>query len=188
MAIKGIFCIEGGWASKLTSEESVLPLLTFIRGMQGAPYVHRYVDTADALAGLLGKWSQKQYARYSLGYLGFHGSAGQIHLGRRTISLEELAEMIGPRAEGKVLYFGSCGVVKADDEVLDDFMRRTRLRAMCGYEADVDWFESAAFDLLLFDALLHYTRATDAENRLWSRAPDLFENLGFTFRHRSQLT
>jgi hypothetical protein len=57
---KGIFCVEGGWSAKLTDNDSVLPLLTFIRGNGEVPFIHRYVETVDALEYLLRKWSQKQ--------------------------------------------------------------------------------------------------------------------------------
>jgi hypothetical protein len=183
----GIFCVEGGWSSRLTDNDSVLPLLTFIRGNGEVPFIHRYVETVDALESLLSKWPQKQYERYSLGYLGFHGSPGILHLGRRRVSLEMLATMLGTSAAGKFLYVGSCGVLDVEQDRLRAFVRATRLRGIAGYRADVDWFESSAFDLLLFDALTRYERPTAAENWLRRRVPDLMENLRCRFFHRSQL-
>lgn len=100
MGRTGIFCVEGGWSNRLTDNDSVLPLLTFIRGNGEVPFIHRYVETVDALELLLGKWSQKQYARYSLGYLGFHGSPGVLHLSRQKVTIDQLARCWapGPRA------------------------------------------------------------------------------------------
>jgi hypothetical protein len=184
---QGIFCVEGGWSSRLTDNDSVLPLLTFVRGRGEVPFIHRYVETFDALETLLVKWSQKQYSRYSLGYLGFHGSPGTLHLGRRRLALPELAEMLGKGASGKFLYLGSCGVLDVERDELKQFMKATDLRGIAGYRADVDWFESSAFDLLLFDALTYYPRATDAENWLRKRVPDLMGNLECRFVHRSQM-
>ncbi len=187
MGKMGIFCVEGGWSSKLTDNDSVLPLLTFIRGNGDIPFIHRYVESADALALLLRKWTQKQYANYSLGYFGFHGAPGAILLGPKRVSLRELAEMLGDGCAGKVLYFGSCAVLDADEADLASFVKATGLRAIAGYSKDVDWFESAAFDLMLFDALVYYSRPTDAEARLRKRAPELIKNLGFQMVHSAHL-
>jgi hypothetical protein len=165
----------------------VLPLLTFIRGNGEVPFIHRYVETLDAFRAVIRKWPQKQYARYSLGYLGFHGSPGTIHLGRQKVSLEDLGEMLDGCGEGRVLYLGSCGVLDVDRDRVSDFLRRTKLRAVVGYRDDVDWFESSAFDLLLLDSLIRYERPTGAENWLRRRVPDLMGNLGCRFFHRSQL-
>lgn len=38
----------------------------------------------------------------------------------------------------------------------------TKLNTVCGYARDVEWFESAAFDLLVLSALCSYRRPSDA--------------------------
>jgi hypothetical protein len=95
--------------------------------------------------------------------------------------------MLGTTAAGKFLYLGSCGVLDVERDELIEFMKATKLRGVAGYRADVDWFESSAFDLLLFDALIRYERPTDAENWLRRRVPDLMAHLHARFVHRSQV-
>lgn len=180
----GIFCIEGTWSPKLTDSTSVLPLLTYIRGISGIPYIHRYVETVEGLENLILRWPQKQYAHYTLGYLGFHGTPGCLNVGRRQLSLARLGELLEGRGEGKTIYFGSCSVLDAPDGELRDFVRQTGVRAVAGYVAAVDWFESSAVDLLLIDALDQYERLPYAERWLWRSAPDLLRRLGFKMIHQ----
>ena len=57
-----------------------------------------------------------------------------------------------------------------------DISRQVQARCIAGYEKDVSWFESSAFDLLLFDALTRFSHI-DAVDR-WLRK----EYLGFVRR------
>jgi hypothetical protein len=180
----GIFCVEGGWSPKLTNRDSVLPLLHFVRGMERIDgLVHRYVDTVDGLIEVVKRWGQNQYAHLSLGYFGFHGEPGQVRLGRKSVSLDQLGDVLEGCCRGRVVYFGSCGVMADDTRAAERFMRKTGARAVAGYRKDVDWFESAAFDLLLLDALTHYQRLPYAERWLMNEHGQLAGKLGFTMLH-----
>jgi hypothetical protein len=175
----GIFCVEGGWSSKLTSEASVLPLLEFLRSVGQIRFVHDEVHTLDAFAYVVDKWPQRQYASYSIGYFGFHGVPGSLLLGRRKITLEDMAEQLRGRCAGKIIYFGSCRVIDVPKKRLEDFRRITKARAVAGYEEDVDWFESAAFDLVLFDALTRYKHLDATERWITQRYGRTAKQLGF---------
>jgi hypothetical protein len=177
-----VFCVEGAWSSKLTQEESVLPLLTFVRGLTGIPYIHRYVDTPDAFKDLLKRWPQKQYDKYSIGYFGFHGTEGAIHFRHKNrLTLEQVAEVFQGRGKGKLMYFGSCSVLNVPNEQIDEFLKKTKLRAVCGYRSEVDWFESAAFDLLLIERLTNAGSFPVALKQMVERHQDFVHRLGFKY-------
>ena len=144
----------------------MLPVLELLDGRNVLEYVHRDVGTTDELEYYLGKWLQRGYERFGTGYLAFHGDAGALKVGRSWLGLDQLAEMIDGRGAGRVMYFGSCGTMAAPKGELAEFVRTTKLRAVCGYREDVDWIESAAFEILLVEALSRYKRMGYAENWL----------------------
>lgn len=162
--------------SRLTSRQSVKGLLDHLDNVGQVRYIHRPADTVDTALDYLTRWPQAQYREYSLGYLGLHGGAGQLHIGRRKLALEELGEALDGRCKGKTIYFGSCSVLGVPKHRIERFRRQVQARCVAGYEKDVDWFESSAFDLLLFEALTRYRRI-DAVDR-WLRN----EYLGFVRR------
>lgn len=182
-----IFCAEGGYSTRLTDTTSVLPLLTFMQGIGKIKHVHRYVETRESLEKLLRRWTQKQYASFSLGYLGFHGSPGTLHVGQDKVSLVELGKLLEDKCADKTIYFGSCSVLDSNPDDLASFVRQTGVKAIAGYTKDVDWFESAAFDLLLFSTLTGYQRLPYAEDYLRKEYPDLTDRLGFKMVHRAHL-
>ena len=52
-----------------------------------------------------------------------------------------------------MIIFGSCKTVSVGKTRLKAFMKRTGAIAVCGYETDVDWIRSTAFELLLLNTL-----------------------------------
>jgi hypothetical protein len=151
----GIFCLEGEWTNSLTSTLSVRPQLEMLvpHGISAVP-IHRDVATREELFYYLDKWLQPGYERYTVGYLAFHGEESCIGLGQEEVTLDELADSLGERARGRVLYFGSCGTLAAPDGVLHDFVLRTGVKAICGYTKEVEWLYAAAFDFILLPLLL----------------------------------
>jgi hypothetical protein len=84
--------------------------------------------------------------------------------------------------EGRYIYLGSCATLNTSQKLLDDFMRQTRGRLLCGYTKSVDWTEASAFDILLLTNLVNLDYRTGAERYLkgkifgpWS------EHLGLKF-------
>lgn len=142
------------------------------------PFIHRDVGTEAELEHYLAKWSQKRYSNYSLAYLAFHGTAEHIWIGRSKVTLDEIEAMLAGKCAGRVLYFGSCSTLDLEDGEIDRFRRAIGARAVCGYVEDVDWLESAAFELLLIDALTYYERIDAAFNYLHREYRALVDKLG----------
>lgn len=180
MSFAGIYCLEGDWSASLHDRTTVRPLLDLIElANPRTKTVHRGVGTVEELRYYAAKWSQRQYAKFALGWFVMHGEPGRLRLGRRFVTLEEFAEMLGRGAcAGKIVYFGGCSVVD-DEDAVAEFRRHTAARAVCGYTSDVDWMPAAAFELLLFDELLGRTQAPAAFARLADEHGPFANQLGF---------
>lgn len=175
---KGIFCLEGSWERRLDDRTSVLPTLDTLERLRIASYVHRDVGTEEELYLYLKKWTQRGYSSYEVLYFAFHGVRGGIKVGRGTVTLDDLAEKLQGKAAGRIIYFGSCSVMR-DTAAVARFKRVTKAKAVCGYTKDVDWVESAAFDLLLLESLMSGDRIDARFNRLSRNFGDLTKRLGF---------
>lgn len=160
-ALPGIFCLEGEWDPDLRRRQSVLPILELLERLDLARTIHRDVATRDELAFYLAKWGQKRYRDYEVLHLACHGDAGSIQLGRDEMGLEELAALVTGKSQGRVVYFASCLTLGLDEDRLVNFQKQTGAKAVVGYAKEIDWVDSAAFEVLLLDRLLRGNR-TDA--------------------------
>jgi hypothetical protein len=173
-----MLCLEGEWGSKLTDRTTVEHHLRMFEA-DGVSLIHRDVATLGELNHYMSRWTQKQYAEYRLLYLGFHGNDGCLSVGGKWVSLDEVADCIDGRAAGRIIYFGSCRTLGAPDAVLSEFCRRTKALAVAGYTKEVDWKESAAFDLLLLSELLYAKEPKFAYQRLTRKYDKFTHGLGF---------
>jgi hypothetical protein len=178
--VPGIFCLEGLWSPRLTDQASVKPLLELLEEHKKVRFLHWRISSISELESTVSKWPQRQYERFSLGYFGFHGVPGRLLVGRRYITLEQMGDVLAGQCTGKTLYFGSCGVLGIKQSEVEQFRRRTKARCVIGFkEQDVDWMVSAAFDLVLFDALTAYQRMDAVERYMKRNQPALVKKLGF---------
>ncbi|MCR9294087.1 MAG: hypothetical protein NXI32_15295 [bacterium] len=160
--VRGIFAIEGEWYSDLRHGVSFRPILEVINKLNRSPYVHRDAATREELFYYLTKWTQKRYSSYPILHLGFHGIRESILIGDGRsslcqVTLDELMDHMDGACSKRIIYFGSCETMNIDGRRLKSFLRKTDALAVCGYRFQVDMLKSAAFELLLFDALLCHT-------------------------------
>lgn len=151
----GVLCLES-WSGDLRNRDTVRPLLEVLDAQAGLKFIHRMVDSREQLIEYLVRW--QVLGGYRVGYLACHGSTGEIHVGGETVSLDDLGTLLadeGIDLSGRTLYLGGCAVMGVRRSVTKTLRERTRLACVCGYagEDGVDWLESAAFELLLFQAL-----------------------------------
>lgn len=175
----GVWCMEGAWSSRVTDVRSVGPVLSALEDAKQARQVRVHLNTPDDLAQALKRWTQNQHARYSIGYMALHGGPETIFTGRRQVTWRQIEQWTEGSLTGKTLHFGSCSVLDTSPKRREEFRRNTGLKAVTGFTKDVDWFESLAFELLLFEALTHYTRLADVEKHLKSVAGSLWKRTGF---------
>jgi len=153
---KGIFCLEGDWSGDLRRPSSVEPILAVI-DQQLTPkrhHIHRDIGTVGELKYYLSKWVQKQYVAYPILYLGFHGYPGLINIGdgrksESDVSLDALADHLQGSCERKLIHLTSCSTLRWHGAKINTFLKKTGALAISGYQTEVDWIASAAFELLV---------------------------------------
>lgn len=177
-----VFCLEGDWYPDLRQGTSIRPLLEL---MEREPTVdvravHRSVGTPEELDHYLGVWQQRRYASYRLGWLAFHGSPGTLHIGRRRLTVAQLADHMGPGScAEKIVYFGGCWIFSDSQRELTEFRKYVGAHTVCGYTEDVNWMEAAAFELLLLYTLASKRQLAGAFKYLTSNYGQLIRRLGF---------
>lgn len=159
--IHGVFCLETDWWNDLNRTSTVKPVLKLLSQRPGAhiPYVHRDVSTTEEFRHYCEKWTQRRNLPYPILYLSFHGEPGCLRVGdsRRsgsTISLDDLATILGLGLRGRIVHFGSCETLATDRRNIQRFLRSTGAVAATGFKKSVDWLYSSVFDVLLFDSLV----------------------------------
>lgn len=144
--------------------------------------VHRDIATRPELEYLLDKWLRMK-SRYDVLCLAFHGSAQTLHLGAEDVTLDDIADILENRCQNRTVYLSSCSTLAASDDVLRDFCRRTKARAIVGYTRNVDWVESVAFELILISELAHRTNMKPAYDAIVKNHRGMASRLGFRMAH-----
>lgn len=183
----GIFCVEGQWHRSLTDRSSVLPTLELLERRRAAEFIHKDVATEEELTYFLSRWVEPRYSRFQVGYLAMHGESKQVYVtDREPVEIDAIAQRLDGKCAGKRFYFGSCGVLKASDAVLVDFLQTTGAAMMCGYTRYVDWLECAAFETIVLNSLVNGKRIDSTEKTMrsnhWS---PLASRLGFKIVYAS---
>lgn len=185
---RGIFAIEGEWLSDLRGGLSFRPLLELMRSLNKSPFVHRDAATREELFYYLKKGTQARYARYPILYPGYHGEAESIIVGdgresNCRVMLSALMEWLDGCCSKRIIYIGSCSTMQIDERRLQTFLQRTGALAICGYRYPVEMLRSAAFELLLFNALLGNTLTLNGakamKRRIETEERALCKELGF---------
>ncbi|GAB4212895.1 MAG: hypothetical protein OHK0022_49320 [Roseiflexaceae bacterium] len=174
---KHIACLESLWNNDLEERWSVQPILALIANIQDCRLAHLTCNTEPEFAYNLSMLSRRR--QDGILYLAFHGAPGEIYLADGTnISLEQLAEYMETRFNGWIIHFGSCSTISVDQERLDQFIKATNVHMMIGYTKDVDWIESSAMDMLIFQALQQYVDLHAFWRSLQKNYPDLIAKTG----------
>jgi len=186
-AKQGVFCVEGEWEKNLTDRTTVIPLLELLSNLDLVKFARKDVATRGEFHLYVNRWLQRRYDQHDICYLAMHGDPGVIWAGDDAITLEDLAEMIGGRGHGRIMHFGTCSTLNVKPERIASFLSKTDLRAVCGYKADVDWIESAAFEILLLEALSRYKRIDAVLRSLDRDYPALVKRLKFTLHYPGRI-
>lgn len=161
-----------------------MPVLRALQEAGAANYVRRQVNDRDDLVRALTNWGQAQHKSYGLGYVAMHGSPGRVHIGRQAVDLASVAnELPRRRLDSKILHFGSCSVLE-DKRQRESLRKALGVRAVTGFTEDVDWFESLAFELILFDVMTYYKRTDAMEAYIHDNHRALAKRLGFVMERR----
>ena len=176
---KGIACLESFWSSNVERRLNVGPLLEIIASKNSSRFIHLTCNTRDELKFALKSIPAK--APFRVLYLAFHGRPGMIRLADGTaLSLDDLAAILGRKFSKWVIHFGACGTIHTTPAILRDFYRRTGAALLLGYTKNIDWVESAAMDLILFDWMLYSREVRSVWPRVKRRHPGLVSLTGLT--------
>ena len=155
--MKGVFCIEGFWYGDHRDHTSVYPVLDLVHRYQKLPFIHHRAGTFEEFCFSISRWKQKGFHKnYPLLYLAFHGDEGVIIIGKKRLTIEELADLLEDKCSGVVIYFGSCSTLKIRKNRIQSFMEKTGTVAILGYKLEVDWLTSASFEIRLLSHLLEH--------------------------------
>jgi hypothetical protein len=186
---KGVFCLEGEWHNRYERRWTVKPILELLdqSHIHRIPYIYRDVGTVTELEYYLSKWTLKQYKRFKILYLAFHGQQGAILIGDQrkgegVVKLAALAEKLAGKCKGRIILISSCSVMKGDKRHLKAFLKTTGAVAICGYSHDVDWMKSAAFDLLAIQAMQENAFLVRGARSIEKRIKHHARGLGLEFR------
>jgi hypothetical protein len=169
---KNIACVESLWDGNIESRLSVVPLLELASRVDEIRFSYLTCNTEEELEYNLNKFKHRR--GYGILYLSFHGRPGELVLdGRASVEIEKLGQYMGDGFANWVVHFGSCTTTKVPTARISRFIATTRVSIVLGYRKDVDWIDSAAIDLLLFDRLQEYTHM----HRFWEQFKERYGDL-----------
>lgn len=178
--IKNVFCLEGELGKDLRDRSSIKAALNFMQQNFDVKYIYKRCSNRANLEYYLRKWKNKKYQSYSIGYLSFHGEEGKIEPGgREFVTLGELAEILKDSCEDKVIHFGTCETIKVKHKEMVDFLKKTKALCVSGFTAEVEFFESSVFDLVLIDTFQKYKAVSKVDEVINRDYPYLSRKLGF---------
>jgi len=183
----GVFCLEGEWGEELWNKDSVRPLLDILDTTAPSfKFIHRRVATKGEFDHFVNHWTKSKYRDYKVLYLASHGESGVIGLDEESITLEDLQFAIDGRGKGRYIHLGACNVLKTSENNINNFIQETKVDGVIGYTKTVDWIESAAFEMLLFETLRYYEDSAPRwpKQYIQKNYGTLAAKLGFKFFHR----
>jgi hypothetical protein len=181
--IKEVFCLEGDWSKDLKEQNSVLEVLQFLKRNRDINYIHRHCGTRENLAYYLNQWSLKKYKDYSILYIAFHGKPQQILVGKEIVTLDELADMLGPECHNKIIHFGTCHTLNVDLRHIKRFLRKTNALCVCGFGKEIKFIEGCVFDILLIDMLQEFRNIATVDQRIREYYKTFARKLAFKLVH-----
>jgi hypothetical protein len=77
------------------------------------------------------------------------------------LSLDELADMLEGACGGRILFLGGCATLHIPRREVSALFRKTRARAICGYEKSVNTLHAAALEAAFFGELAEAARRSN---------------------------
>jgi hypothetical protein len=150
----GVFCLEGFWYGDHRDLISVIPVLELVSKHSHMPFLHHRCNTRAEFEYSINRWKTKSFCqKYPILYLGFHGEPGFIKVGKESVTLDDLGNLLGDSCSRSIIHFGSCSTLNLNKTKVQKFMDQTEVLAVMGYKREVDWLPSASFEILLLDLL-----------------------------------
>jgi len=182
---KNIVCLEALWDGGTDEWISVAPVIEFIANLNEVKFTHLTCKNRIEF-----KFSLREVCNHgrkrdpAILYLAFHGLSGRILLpDGDSLSLEELADLMGDKFQDWIVHFGSCSTLSTKESRLRDFFRSTKVALLVGYRKRVDWTESTSMDLILLDWMENYKNMGAMKKKVESSYQDLISATGLRIYH-----
>ena len=176
---RGVFCIEGVFDTEALSFEPTLALLSDICDFSK---IYRQVNSRNALVNNLKQWAGRSDWKYPILYLSFHGFENGVHVddpkgaGFTRVDLRTISDVFrGYDVSDTVVHVGACSTLAMDDMEIGKFLRDTGVAVLSGYQKDVPWIESLAFELLYLTGMQR--AMVDSDGVISNLAPEYRESL-----------
>jgi hypothetical protein len=182
---KNIVHLEGLWDGGTDEWISVAPLIEFIAKLNEVKFTHLTCNTRREFEfGLGDVCNSRRKKDHAILYLAFHGLPGRILFpDGDSLSLEELADLIGDKFQDWIVHFGSCSTLSTKVSQVRDFFRSTKVALLVGYRKKVDWTESTSMDLILLDWMENYKSMGALKKKVESSYQDLIFATGLCIYH-----
>lgn len=132
--LSGIFCLEGFWPTQNPSFSAIKPTLKAIQDSSGFRVIHHHPVTLPQLKKYISVWTTPKFHSYSVLCLSFHGESGAIYVGQEIVTLEEIADLIGGKGYGRMVYFSSCATLSVKQSRIMNFLKNCDLKRVAGYD------------------------------------------------------
>ena len=87
--------------------------------------------------------------------------------------------MLEGKLNGKIVHFGSCLTLNTTEKNITDFITRTGCSLISGYQKNIEYIDSTAFDLLYFETIQHYYSYSKIKTIVSKKYSSLIEMLRF---------
>ena len=177
---KYIYCLEGNWNKHPKSSQSIRPILDLLYTFSKVKYIYHKCPTKEDFIKGLKTFTQKRYSNYTVLYIAYHGRKNRIYFGNEYITLKEIANVLEGKLNGKMVHFGSCSTLNTTEKNIIDFIVRTGCSYISGYQKDVEYIDSTAFELLYFEIIQRYNSIKTIKSNIEKKYPTIKESLGFS--------
>ncbi|KAF5036772.1 hypothetical protein DSECCO2_571620 [anaerobic digester metagenome] len=174
-----IYCLEGSWNKNPRSNQTIKPILDLLFTFSKIKYIYRKCTDKENFIKELQRFSQKRYSNYTILYIAYHGRKNRIYFGNEYITLKEIANVLEGKLNGKIVHFGSCSTLNTTEKNINDFINRTGCSFISGYQKDVEYIDSSAFEMVYFETIQKYYSLKKIKLNLIKKYPTLSERLRF---------
>ena len=93
-------------------------------------------------------------------------------------------DMLQDSCQDKIIHFGSCKTLDTDSKSIHKFLEHTGALGVCGFETEINFVESSAFDLILIEMFQQYKDIAMLDKNLRKNYRSFVKRLQFKLIYR----
>ncbi len=189
---KSILVLESTWEKNSLKPISVWPLVEGFANAAELKAFHRNFSDTESFKYWISIFNNKKnnYPSPKLIYIAAHGTYNQVSSIGNNINRDTIFNTLKKAKNIEYVHFGSC--LFGNNENLQTLLKTARhIRMAAGYNESVDWVDSTAFDLMLWQRIS--TREENVKNKklqtvvedyVNNEVAGLAKKLGFRCKYR----